>query len=147
MGSMLLMCQNTRMRIYGAQIKRYCVLCSKHIAVRVVLSSRWFATSRLVAPVSVRLVIKSVLCNHPENNFTRNETTLLKSLTHLSGANELSPWVTRTYVPWSVDTVYSVVCRELVPVNVTHILQPHNSPRARKVILESMSKIITCIHC
>ena len=34
MGSMLLMCQNTTMRVYGARIKIYCVLCSKHIAVR-----------------------------------------------------------------------------------------------------------------
>ena len=38
MGGMLLMCQNTTMRVYGARIKRYWVLCSKHIAVRVVLS-------------------------------------------------------------------------------------------------------------
>ena len=28
-GGMLLMCQNTTMRVYGALIKRYCVLCSK----------------------------------------------------------------------------------------------------------------------
>ena len=28
------MCQNTTLRVYGARIKRYCVLCSKHIAVR-----------------------------------------------------------------------------------------------------------------
>ena len=38
MGDMLLMYQNTTMRVYGAQIKRYCVLCSKHIAIQVVLS-------------------------------------------------------------------------------------------------------------
>ena len=38
MGGMLLMCQNTTMRVYGARIKIYCVLCSKHIAIRVVLS-------------------------------------------------------------------------------------------------------------
>ena len=38
MGGVLLMCQNTTMRVYGARIKRYCVSCSKHIAVRVVLS-------------------------------------------------------------------------------------------------------------
>ena len=29
------MCQNITMRAYGARTKRYCVLCSKHIAVRV----------------------------------------------------------------------------------------------------------------
>ena len=28
------MCQNTTMRVYGARIKRYRVLCSKHIAAR-----------------------------------------------------------------------------------------------------------------
>ena len=38
MRGILLICQNTTMRVYGARIKRYCVLCSKHIAVRVVLS-------------------------------------------------------------------------------------------------------------
>ena len=38
MGGMLLMCQNTTMQVYGARIKGYCVLCSKHIAIRVVLS-------------------------------------------------------------------------------------------------------------
>ena len=47
MGGMLLMCQNTTMRVYGARIKRYYVSCSKHIVVRVlVITSRWFATSR-----------------------------------------------------------------------------------------------------
>ena len=30
-GGMLLMCQNTAMWVYGAWIKWYCVLCSKHI--------------------------------------------------------------------------------------------------------------------
>ena len=58
MRGMLLMCQNITMRAYGARIKRYCVLCSKHIAVWIVfvITSCCFATSRLVAPVSVRLV-------------------------------------------------------------------------------------------
>ena len=61
-GGMILMCQNTTMRIYGARIKRYRVLCSKHIAARssLVITSCWFATSRLRVPASVR----RVYCNH-----------------------------------------------------------------------------------
>ena len=58
MGGMLLMCQNTIMRVYGARIKRYCVLCSKRYSSSssLVITSHWFATRRLVVPVSVRLV-------------------------------------------------------------------------------------------
>ena len=39
------MCQNTTMRVYGAWIKRYRVLCSKYIAARtsLVITSCWFA--------------------------------------------------------------------------------------------------------
>ena len=66
MGGMLLMCQNTTMRVCGPRIKRYCVLCLKHIAVRVVITSRWFATSRLVAPVSGRLVYIYSLRNNTD---------------------------------------------------------------------------------
>ena len=58
MGGMLLMCQNTTMRVYGARIKRYCVLMFKTYSSSssLVITSRWFATSPLRAPVSVRLV-------------------------------------------------------------------------------------------
>ena len=59
MGSTLLMCQNTTMRVYGAQIKIYCVqnmFKTYSSSSSLVITSRWFATSRLVAPVSVRLV-------------------------------------------------------------------------------------------
>ena len=57
-GGMLLMCKNTTMRVYGAWIKRYCVLCSKTYSSSssLVITSRWFATSRLGAPAFVRLV-------------------------------------------------------------------------------------------
>ena len=57
-GGMILMCQNTTMRVYGARIKRYRVLCSNHIAARssLVITSCWFATSRLRVPASVRRV-------------------------------------------------------------------------------------------
>ena len=50
------------MRAYGARIKRYRALCSKHIAVSssLVITSRWFVTSHLVAPVSVRLVYSGI---------------------------------------------------------------------------------------
>ena len=52
------MCQNTTMRVYGARIKRYRVLCSKHIAARssLVITSYRFATSHLRVPASVRRV-------------------------------------------------------------------------------------------
>ena len=55
---MILMRQNTAMRVYEARIKRYRVLCSKHIAARscLVITSCWFATSRLRVPASVRRV-------------------------------------------------------------------------------------------
>ena len=56
---MLLMCQNTTMRVYGALIKRYWVLCSKthDSSNSLVITSRWFATSRLGASASLRVVI------------------------------------------------------------------------------------------
>ena len=40
-GGMLLMCQNTTMRVYGARIKRYCVLCSKHIAYGIIATEEF----------------------------------------------------------------------------------------------------------
>ena len=54
----LLICQNTTMRVYGAWIKRYCVSCSKTYSSSngLLITSRWFTTSRLGAPASVRLV-------------------------------------------------------------------------------------------
>ena len=57
-GGMLLMCQNATMRVYGARIKIYCILCSKTYSSSrsLVIISRWFATSRLGAPASVRQV-------------------------------------------------------------------------------------------
>ena len=64
-----LMCQNTIMRVYGARIKRYCVLCSKTYSSSssVVITSHWFATSRQGAPASVRLVysIWRIIVNRP----------------------------------------------------------------------------------
>ena len=63
MGSMLLMCQNTTMRVYGARVKSYCVLCSKHIAVRVVLS--WLpAISRQAVRGRPYLWDWSILCDY-----------------------------------------------------------------------------------
>ena len=56
MGGMLLMCQNTTMRVYGARIKIYFMFKTYSSSSSLVITSRWFATSRLVAPVSVRLV-------------------------------------------------------------------------------------------
>ena len=52
------MCPHTTMRVYGAQIKRYCVLCSKTYSSSssLVITSRWFVTSHLGMPASVRLV-------------------------------------------------------------------------------------------
>ena len=64
MWGMFLMCQNTSMRLYGEGIKRYCVLCLKTYSSSssIVITSRCFATSRLVAPVSVRLVYWTHMC-------------------------------------------------------------------------------------
>ena len=44
----LLICQNTAMRVYGARINIYCVLWSKTYSSpsSLVITSRWFATSR-----------------------------------------------------------------------------------------------------
>ena len=59
MGGMLLMCQNITMRAYGARIKRYILrfmFKTYSSSSSLVITSRWFATSRLVLPVSVRLV-------------------------------------------------------------------------------------------
>ena len=57
MGGMLLMCQNTTVRVYGTRIKRLCFMFKTYSSSSsLVITSRWFATSRLRAPVSVRLV-------------------------------------------------------------------------------------------
>ena len=51
-GDVVLICQNTTMRVCWAWIKRYCVLCSKTFSTSssLVLTSRWFATSRWGRP-------------------------------------------------------------------------------------------------
>ena len=54
------MCQNTTIRIYGARIKRYCVLWSKHIAVRVVLSYN-FPLVRDKPPQGARICVTGLL--------------------------------------------------------------------------------------
>ena len=55
MGGMLLMCQNTTMWVYGARIKRCCVLCSKHIAVWVYESCHNFPLVRDKPPGGARI--------------------------------------------------------------------------------------------
>ena len=56
-GGMLLICLNTTMRVYGAWMKRCCVLYQKHIAPRVVLSQLPAGSQQAVeAPASVTLV-------------------------------------------------------------------------------------------
>ena len=88
MGGMLLMCQNTTMRVYGARIQIYWVLCSKRYSSSssLVITSRWFATSRLVTPVSVRLLYSSLVatCKHFWTTLLPHSTTrALKGWGHL----------------------------------------------------------------
>ena len=73
------MCQNTTMRVYGARIKRYILrfmFKTYSSSSSLVITSRWFATSRLVAPVSVRLVYSIQPSLFPE----RIHTTKLSEL-------------------------------------------------------------------
>ena len=127
------MCPNTTMWVYGAQIKWYRVLCSKHIAARssLVITSCWFTTSRLRVPASVRRVYwfstgdrvgltgtagdlcpPACLLNtlRPRQNGRHFSDNIFKCI-FLNENFRISNKISLIYVPWGlIDNMTTLVC-------------------------------------